>query len=145
VAGPSAIFDLRGVAVPTSAFEQGGFLVITAQARGDIPDLTIDFMGVVEAAGYDVAGSDDEGFEAEVFFAAGQVAAGQVVLTESDCPDVVDVRITLLDDAAARPRDTAARRTDATATATGTAEPGGTGMLPDDDPSGAPPVTTATS
>lgn len=101
--GPLAAFDLTGVATTTGVSTKDGFLVITARAEGSVQDLAIAFIGVVEEAGFDVAGSDDEGFEAEVFFAAGQVAAGQVILTESSCPGVVDVRITLLDDAAVLP------------------------------------------
>jgi hypothetical protein len=57
----------------------------------------------VTNAGFDIAGSDDEGFEAEVFFARGDVAAGQVVLTESACPGLVDVKISVLDHPAVFP------------------------------------------
>lgn len=103
--GPLATFDLTGVATTTSVSTDDGYFVVTARAEGSIQDLTIDFLAVVEGAGYDVAGSDDEGVEAEVFFANGQVAAGQVVLRQSSCPGVVDVRITLLDDPAVLPGD----------------------------------------
>jgi hypothetical protein len=113
--GAAAAFDLDGLAVPIESFEDDGYFVVRAQAEGSVPDLALQFMSVVEEAGYDVAGSDDEGFEAEVFFSSGQVAAGQVVLTESDCEGVVDVRISLLDDPA---------------------------VLPDAGPSGALPSTT---
>lgn len=100
VAGALSRFDFTGVATPTSVSTEGGFFVITARAEGEIQELAIAFMAVVEEAGYQVAGSDGEAFEAEVFFAAGDVAAGQVVLTQSPCTGVVDVRVTLLDDPA---------------------------------------------
>ena len=101
--GNAAAFDLAGLAEPTGVVTADGYLVINARADGKITDLAIAFQQVVTNAGFDIAGSDDEGFEAEVFFARGDVAAGQVVLTESPCPGLVDVKISVLDHPAVFP------------------------------------------
>lgn len=105
--GKAAVFDLEGLAAPTGVVIADGYLVINARADGKITDLAIEFQHMVTEAGFDVAGSDDEGFEAEVFFAKGDVAAGQVVLTESVCAGLVDVKISVLDDPAVFPDESA--------------------------------------
>ena len=101
--GKVAVFDLTGVADLITVVNHDGYFVIDARAEGEITDLTIAFQQVVSDAGFNVAGSDDEGFEAEVFFARGNVAAGQIVLTESPCPGLVDVEISVLDHPAVFP------------------------------------------
>lgn len=101
--GPAAMFDLTGAAEPIRYVSQDGYLVINARSDVNIPDLAIKFIDILGRAGFDIAGSDDEGFEAEVFFARGNIAAGMVVLTESACPGLVDVRISVLDDPAVLP------------------------------------------
>jgi len=101
--GKAAVFELSDLAEPTDVVERDGYLVISARAAGEIPELAIAFQHVVTDAGFDIAGTDDEGFEAEVFFARGNTAAGQVVLSESACPGLVEVRISVLDDPAVLP------------------------------------------
>lgn len=98
--GDAARFDLTGLAEPLRFVSEEGYLVINARSDHQLSELGLEFVDVVTAAGFDIAGLDDEGFEAEVFFSAGDVAAGMVVLTESACPGLVDVRITVLDDPA---------------------------------------------
>jgi hypothetical protein len=101
--GKAAAFELSDLAEPTDVVERDGYLVISARAAGEIPELAIAFQHVVTDAGFDIAGTDDEGFEAEVFFARGNIAAGQVVLSESACPGLVEVKISVLDDPAVLP------------------------------------------
>ncbi len=101
--GDAARFDLGDLAVPTGSFSEDGYLVINARSDHAISDLVIEFADVVAAAGFDQAGSEDEGFEGEVFFSRGDVAAGLVKFTESDCPGLVDVKISVLDDPAVLP------------------------------------------
>jgi hypothetical protein len=107
--GNAAAFDLTGLAEPTGVGSEHGYLVINARADGMITDLAIEFQQMLMDGGFDIAGSDDEGFEAEVFFARetvqGSVAAGQVVLTESACTGLVDVKISVLDHPAVFPDD----------------------------------------
>jgi len=101
--GKVAAFDLSDLAEPTEVVTRDGYLEISARADGEIPELAIAFQQVVTDAGFDIAGTDDEGFEAEVFFARGNIAAGQVVLSESACPGLVEVKISVLDDPAVLP------------------------------------------
>jgi hypothetical protein len=101
--GHAAAFDLSDVAEPIAVATTNGYLAIDARSTGAIPDLTIEFQQMLDDAGFDIAGSDDEGFEAEVFFARENVAAGQVVLTQSTCAGLVDVKITVLDHPAVFP------------------------------------------
>ena len=101
--GEAAKFDMGDLAEPISTSTDAGYLVINARSDHAISDLVIEFADVVTEAGFDQAGSEDEGFEGEVFFSRGDVAAGMVKFTESDCPGLVDVKISVLDDPAVLP------------------------------------------